>query len=385
MKFHYTFFMLVLLLFTFARGHAQTKKHNMQVFRDSLDGALDLSTFLITMHGFVPVPTIITEPAFGGFGFGIAPIFLKKRPPMIDTLATRVKITRTAPDITGGAAFYTLNNTWGVLAFQSGTWLKARSKYRLAGGYANVNLSFYRTVNGTEHQFRFNMKTIPFLGYLLKGIKGTDWSVGLQYMLLSTKLKADSETLPDFVEDKEVNSVVSMPSAVADYDNRDNILTPDRGVRWHTSLGWSDNVFGSDYEYLNLNSYVNAYYPVMKNLIGGFRFEMQEVFNDPPFYLLPYINMRGLPVARYQGTITSLVETEWRWDVVRRWSVVGFMGTGKAFDSWSAFGDADWATSGGAGFRYLIARKFKLRCGADLARGPEQWAYYIVFGSSWTR
>jgi hypothetical protein len=37
------------------------------------------------------------------------------------------------------------------------------------------------------------------------------------------------------------------------------------------------------------------------------------------------------------------------------------------------------------GFRYLLARKFKLRVGVDIARGPEDFAYYIVFGSNWLK
>ena len=38
---------------------------------DSVDGKLDLSRFLIEMHGFIPVPFLITEPALGGFGLGL--------------------------------------------------------------------------------------------------------------------------------------------------------------------------------------------------------------------------------------------------------------------------------------------------------------------------
>ena len=58
-------------------------------------------------------------------------------------------------------------------------------------------------------------------------------------------------------------------------------------------------------------------------------------------------------------------------------------GTGKAFDDWNNFGEADWRFSYGTGGRYLLARKFKLRVGIDLAHGPGTWAYYIVFGSNW--
>jgi len=148
---------------------------------------------------------------------------------------------------------------------------------------------------------------------------------------------------------------------------------------------WSNSIFGSDYDYENLNLYGLAYYPLRKNVIAGFRYEMQQVFGAPPFYMKPFINLRGIPAMRYQGNIFSLAETEFRWDFVTRWSAVGFAGTGKAYDSWSDFDNASWRSSGGLGLRYLIARDFKLRMGVDLARGPEQWAYYIVFGSTWSR
>ena len=60
-------------------------------------------------------------------------------------------------------------------------------------------------------------------------------------------------------------------------------------------------------------------------------------------------------------------------------------GAGKAFDTWNKFDEANLVGSGGAGFRYLLARKFKLRVGIDVARGPDTWAYYIVFGSNWLK
>jgi hypothetical protein len=39
------------------------------MMRDTLDGQLDFSSFLIDAHGFIPIPFIVTEPALGGFGF----------------------------------------------------------------------------------------------------------------------------------------------------------------------------------------------------------------------------------------------------------------------------------------------------------------------------
>jgi hypothetical protein len=37
------------------------------------------------------------------------------------------------------------------------------------------------------------------------------------------------------------------------------------------------------------------------------------------------------------------------------------------------------------GFRYLLARKFGLHAGLDVARGPEEGAIYVQFGNAWMR
>lgn len=356
-----------------------------EVFRDTMDGAIDLSRFLIDLNGFIPVPIMITEPALGGIGGGIAAIFLKKRPPRIDTIRGKVRIIRTQPDITGAAALYTANQTWAALAFRRGSWMKIRSKYLVAGGVANVNLTFYRNlVADKETGFNFNLYTTPIIGSLSREVNGTYWSAGIRYVFLKTEL---TNTTPDaiFVRKKEISSYISMPQLIIDFDNRDNMFTPDRGFRMHLSAGWADEKVGSDYNYSKINTYGYLYLPLAPKLTGGLRYELQQVFGDVPFYLLPYIDLRGIPVMRYQANAFTVVEGEVRWDVAKRWSLVGFGGSGKAFDAWSTFSSGEWRTSGGAGFRYLLARLFKLRVGVDVARGPERWAYYLVLGSAWLK
>jgi len=365
------------------KGHSAFGQKNKLSFFDSLDQKLDMSDILIDANGFIPVPIIVTEPALGGFGLGVAPVFITKRNPIVNREGKRIRIP---PDVTGGAALYTVNNSWAALAFRSGTWLKARSKYRVGAGYANINMKFYRTADdGHEFSTEFNMRTVPFIGSLLKRVGTSPWSAGIDYTLLNTRVSVDGDQLPDFVKDKEIKSTVSMPGITLEYDSRDNIFTPDKGLRSQLNIFFSDNAFGSDYDYQNLNAFAYGYFKLRHNVIAGLRYEMQQVFGDVPFYLEPYIDLRGVPVARYQADIFSVAEGEVRWDIVPRWSAVGFGGAGKSYDKWSEFSQADWVVSGGAGFRYLIARKFKLRTGIDLARGPEQWAYYIVFGSSWVR
>ncbi len=379
----YVFLFLIMLLKCLFIS-AQKKPISL---KDSLDKKFDLSDYIIDANGFVPVPLIITEPALGGFGGALIPVFIKKNQPYRDSINGRVVTTPVAPDITGGIALYTANGTWLFAAFRSGTLVKSRIKYVIGGAYGNINLSFYKTFPLLgEKELKFNFKTIPLFLQATKRIGFSHWYAGLKYLFLKTDASYVGDTLLNsLTKPLELNRIVSQVGVIIELDNRDNIFTPDKGIKFHTDAIWSDNILGSDYDFWRLNTYMYAYKPISKKIIGGLRVDGQQVFNDPPFYLLPYISMRGIPAARYQGNTAILSEIEMRWNIKSRWSVMTFSGAGKVFDEWSDFDNADWVWSYGTGFRYLLARKFKLRVGIDLAHGPHTWAYYIVFGSNWVK
>ncbi|SHG47665.1 Surface antigen [Flavobacterium fluvii] len=352
-------------------------------FKDSLDNKLDLSDWVITAKGFIPIPVVITEPALGGIGGLVAAAFIQPNTPYLDSIDGKLVKTRVKPHIYGGAGGYTANGTWLVGGFTMGAIKKWRANYRVVGGLANVNLDFYRNFpNLGERSFEFNMKTIPFSAHLVKQINRSSWYAGLDYLFLKTELK---NTNVDFNTPKEVNSVISRLGLLVDYDKRDNVFTPNKGFWLNSLVGASEDFLGSDYNYVLINTAGFGYIPVSKNITSSFRLEYQQIFGDAPFYMLPYINMRGIPVMRYQGDVIALAETEWRWDFTSRYSLVAFGGVANAFSKQSEFEDSSWKASGGMGARYLIARKLKLRMGIDVARGPEEWAYYIVFGTSWNR
>src|SRR6185436_12654238 len=121
--------------------------------KDTLDGKFDFSSFLIDAKGFIPVPFIITEPAVGGLGLAVVPIFLtpKKKPAGYTGYI--------APDITAGFAMYTVNNSWMVGGMRIGSIPSKGLKYRIGGGIADLNLSFYRDIaNKGEKEFEFSVK-----------------------------------------------------------------------------------------------------------------------------------------------------------------------------------------------------------------------------------
>ncbi|MFD2942546.1 BamA/TamA family outer membrane protein [Flavobacterium notoginsengisoli] len=369
-------------LLSFQAVNAQ--KQHISV-KDSLDGAFDLSDYIIYAHGFIVVPTVITEPALGGIGGAVVPVFLKKHAPVVDENGKKRFIN---PDITGGIGMYTGNKSWMVGAFRSGTLIKPKILYRVMAGYGDMNLSFYANnrPNLPDQEFKLNFKSTIFYTQWLKQFNNPKWSAGPQYLFLNSKINLpDVDLPPPFVQPKDIKSTISQLGAAIQFDGRDNIFTPDKGIRLQSDFFWSDNILGSDYDAWRVNLSAIGFYPLTKKLIGGLRIEGEQAFGNPPFYLLPGINLRGIPAARYQGKTSIVTEAELRWDFYRRWSIMGYGGLASAFNDWDQAFAKPVVYSYGTGFRYLLARKFKLRMGVDVAKGPEDWAYYIVFGSNWLR
>ncbi len=350
------------------------------MMKDTLDGKFDFSRYLIDAKGFIPVPFIITEPALGSLGFAVAPMFLqpKKVPGYKGYLP---------PDITAGFGMYTINSSWGLGALRIGSFPKAGLKYRIGTGYFDINLSFYKTLPLVgEKEFAFNIKALPVLLSLSKKISKNEIYLGMQYLYAKSKFyPIFKDSLPTFISKESLDNATAALGGFLDWDKRNSIFTPDKGARLNVLYSVNAQWTGSDFQYQMLNGSFNWFLPVKSNWVCGFRAEAKQAFGDPPFYALPGINMRGIPMARYQGETIAILETEQRFDVSLRWSVVAFGGWAKAIEKNQSFGDAKNVYSLGSGFRYLIARSFKIRTGIDIAMGPDSFGWYIVFGHNWNR
>lgn len=88
---------------------------------------------------------------------------------------------------------------------------------------------------------------------------------------------------------------------------------------------------------------------------------------------------------RYQGEDVGQMEAELRWQFWKRFSVVGFVGGGAAWNDFQRFEEAQTVLAGGTGFRYELSRKHGIHIGVDVAVGPADPAIYIQVGSAWMR
>ncbi|MBD8487770.1 BamA/TamA family outer membrane protein [Echinicola sp. CAU 1574] len=342
-------------------------------FKDSLDGQFDLSDWVINAHGFVPFPSLITEPAVGGFGGLLGLAFL-------------TPVAGAPPNITAGFGGYTANNSWILGGIQTKNITNKGLKLRYGLFYYHINISLYREVPLIgEKEFAFTFKSLPVFIEATKKIGDSDFSVGLNYRFSSVKVNPHFESIPESIQPEDFKGNISKLSPVLIYDTRDNVFSPNKGTMSRVMFSVSNEFIFSDFNYTELEAGLYKYLPINPKWVMGIRAEYQQVFNDPPFYELPSVNLRGVPAARYQNNQITTTEMENRFDLNQRWSIMAFGGLAKAFDGFQEFGDEKLVYNVGTGFRYLLARKFGLRMGVDVAKGPDSWGYYIVFGSNWLR
>ncbi|MBP2674428.1 MAG: glyceraldehyde-3-phosphate dehydrogenase [Deltaproteobacteria bacterium] len=357
-----------------------------ELLTDPADGAFDMSRFIQTRTGFVPILAPITEPAVGYGAAGGLVFFHRKKAGTLADAVPAEEGRMTPPSLTVLAGFATENGSWGAFAGHRGVWKGDRIRYLGGLGYASLNLEFFGTGAQSSNISRdFEIQSVPFLQDISVRIPHSDFFAGLRYVFVDSDITfKPGRDIPGVTDrDWSGKSKIGGLTPYLEYDSTDNFFTPNKGVHAKASLAFFDEIFGGDYGYRELHAKAAGYWPVAPTFVAGLRVDGQFIDGDAPFYALPFVQLRGIPAMRYQGTDVVTLETEERWMLTRRWGLVGFAGIGKAADGLDDLLDAETAWNAGGGFRYLTAREFGLHMGVDVARGPEQWAVYFIFGNSW--
>jgi hypothetical protein len=383
-----TLLLLALLTLVFpATPHADSSKSK---FKDPETGEFDVSMWLEGRAGFLPVPIIITEPAVG-FGVGLFLNFFHSRK---DSLkwdrapdgAMDVAKDFIPPSVTGGGGFVTENGTWGGGVYHQGYWRQDTHRYSGALFRTKVNLTFYGFGDAEgeiDDGLEYTLDGWLLFQKLITRIKRSNFFAGAKYTYSDLNGSFDVEDVIPGVTDEEFKARTSLFGVTAEYDGRDNTMTPNNGIRTQFDIDFSREFIGSDFDYTiyQLDGY--GFKPAHSRVVVGLRLNWQMATGDVPFWALPFIKLRGIPAMRYQGNYVWFWDTEVRWNVHGRWSVDGFFGGGRAMMSLDEFTETRPNFAGGAGFRYLIARLYGMQAGIDVARGPDEWAVYIVGGTWW--
>jgi hypothetical protein len=360
----------------------------MDGFTDPEDGMFDVSHWLAEKKGFFPVPIIVTEPAVG-YGAGAALVFLH------DPLAGRVPDGETfdpqstdaegkliPPSVSALFGMYTENDTWMAGGAHMGVWKNDNIRYTGALATGSINIKFYRNILDQD----LTVDTTIEPDILYQGLKfrlaGSKFFAGASYLLLDTSNKIGFTSIdPSFKNSSRDAAIIFS----LEYDSRNTIFTPTDGISSSIEATLFSEAVGSDTDFEKYKAKIYYFTPLSKTFVLGLRGDIQTISGsdrDIPFYMYPFVSLRGIPVMRYQGEAVGVAEAELGWNLTSRWSVLGFAGAGRT----KGIADNDKITtvySKGVGLRYFIARRFGAHVGFDIARGPEDTAFYLQFGHAW--
>lgn len=363
---------------------------------DPGDGMLDASRYLSEVPmGFLPVPTIISEPAVG-YGLGIGALFFHESEEQRNQRTDAGVLLPENISVAGLGA--TENGTWVAALGHMGFWREDSLRYRGLVAYGSVFLEFYSLPGVGELPRPVELKMDgPFVFQDLKWrIPGSSVFVGARqlYGSIETRLASSDETAlltpqaSEYAVDAFNNSTTTSGiGALVEFDSRDNPFNPQTGYYYFVNYTVFDGSIGSDVDYQSFEFTGLNYWPLGDRFNFGLRLEVDGVNSDEearlPPYVPPYIKLRGVPASRYQGNRVAVAEIQLDYRIDERWKVGVFTGTGRAADSFSALSDAEAINSYGAGFRYLIARRYGFAMGLDVARSKVDTAVYIQAGSNW--
>ena len=370
------------------------------IFTDKLDGNFDASRYLSeNAYGFLPVPIIITDPAVDG-GLGMMGLFFHESEEeqaarlktMQDESNDKASHSLMPPSISAAFGAYTGNDSYFIGGGHLGFFNKGSIRYMGGGGYGDININFYGFGDVTlPIPLEINTQATAIMQTLKFKLGDSAFYFGPMHRYVDAQVsiinsgnftnKIPSDLLPAL----STNIVTSGAGLTIEYDSRDNFYSPADGLKYELNYLWFDDVIGSDVDYTLTELTALNYFKITDHWRTAFRVEANYVDSEQvlPPYATPYISMRGIPAARYQGQSVALSELEVAYRINLRWELSAFAGIGKASDSFSDFSESDSRVSKGAGFRYLIARRYDFNMGIDIAKGPEDTVFYIQAGSAW--
>lgn len=321
---------------------------------------------------FVPYP--ITEPALGN-GVLAGPVWMRSGP--------KREGEAEQPQAFGAGALWTDGGSRGWVAFDrrawgAGDWLSTAVVLR-----ADLRLT-YDGLSPTENQDQ---------GF---GLQMRGASVEAEHRLAgpaSWALRAFSVTTRvDFSGSEPVELAASAAEARSNglalgwkRDTRDDIYLPSKGGLAGATVTAYLPAVGASFSAQSLRLHFVRYLPVRSNGVLGLRLVGEATHGDAPFYLRPYVGLRGIPALRYAGETVVTMEAEYRHRVGARLDLLLFGGAGRASAHRESASGSRGVSAGGVGFRFRARKYFGLSFGIDVAVGPEGRAGYVQIGNAWGR
>ena len=335
----------------------------------------------------LPIPIFITEPAIGdGLGMALAYFHRAKNRPDGHLLASPDSISEVRkeqeppPTVTGIFGAYTSNKTAAAGIGHMNSFKDDHIRFTAVAALADINSTFYVA----DQPFKFNLDGV--LVYQETRFRFGDsrwfWGIGLSYLDASSAFQVELPEDPpiDFFRNDVRNTGIAAKLA---WDSRDSTSMPNTGQLFDFSAWRYDDMFSGDFDYWDARLKFLSFHQLHEKFVLGWRFEYSSINGRAPFFAVPYVKLRGIAALRYQGDRVGVAEIEGRYNFSPKWALIGFAGKGAVSSNLDIIDTDQNIRSFGLGGRYKIFDAQNIWIGIDIAKGPEDYNWYIQIGQAW--
>lgn len=324
---------------------------------------------------FMPIPYISYDRSLGA-SFGLLPMAMYK---------LNKNDTVSPASISGLFGMYTTNDTWFAMFFQKFFFNQDKWRITTGGGLGSVNFQFYTQINvppliDTSGYLRYNTSMDFFVFRVERRLVGNLFGgVYYQYMKFNS-------ILPGFDDFQFSDDELHGMGIILAMDQRDDVYYPINGslseLKWVTF----PELFGNTQPNNKIEAYYNHYIGMRNDkdviatrVYGGFAIG-ELTFNQQ--FVVGQNDIRGYTQGKFRGDYTVNIQGEYRWNLHKKISLVGFAGVATVFESINEDHNGKPLPGGGVGFRYNVFPKYHMNVGMDFAVGVDDWGIYFRIGEA---
>ncbi len=333
----------------------------------------DDSKLKVQRGNFVVVPIPISNPTLdSGLVVGGAYFYPQ----------TEEQKKRQPASLTALGGLYTSNDSRAVVIAQQNYWRNDRWRFTGALGGADLRLSLLapdETSDGSSVDWRINGAFL--FAKLSRRIKG-DWYGGLFTRIVDANQSIatiDEDTESEFALGDETASGLGM---IFEFDSRDNPFYSTSGRYFKLDALLNDESIGSDQTYQSYSGAFRSYHKLSDSVVLAWEVQACKRGGTVPLWDACLIKLRGFSATDYIGKVSASGQVEARWQLSKRWGMVGFAGSGYFGSSFNDFGSREAIPSYGAGVRFTVLPAKRINLRVDYARSDDSDAIHVSVGEA---
>ena len=319
-------------------------------------------------HGnLVVVPVPMSNPTLGtGLVVGAAYFYPQ----------TEEQKNRQPASLTAVGGLYTDNDSRAVVVAQQNYWKNDRWRFTGVAGAADLRLSLLApgdTPGGQSVDWRVDGNFL--FGKISRRLAG-DWYLGLLTRMVDANqsIETDSSTR-DFDTASSIRSVGL--GFDLEYDSRDAPFSTYTGRLFKFGVLLNEEAIGSDSTYQSYSAAFRSYHKISDSLVLAWEIQGCQKAGSSPLWDACTVRLRGFSATDYLGKVSASGQVEARWQLSKRWGVVGFGGSGWVGNSFSGIREHEAIPSYGAGLRFMVLPAKRINLRLDYARSTDSDAIHF--------